>query len=321
MKNIEENENNAGIARSLLVINQFEQLCRTAEGVCNIVPLKGISLLLTLYNQRFDREVGDIDLLVFPSEKVGDFIERLRENGRYRLQFSFLREKKSLQAKQKIAMCPTVTTLTDVDIHTSFVTKKFFRLSCKRFDKDVLSRCRHVSRNVYYMDCADQWLFLAQHACFHQYSDTKWLRDLSLLMGDMSQAEVETVRARASEYGFNRILHSALKQLGYKCELSSLGMRRCLKFADWCLALKHKGKIYDKFVTPFWEFVFIDRCRKRLYAYWRLLFPSLHMIKNIYRLDGTALAAAVYPFHSLLALVGLLGFAAIYHYVVFVKSR
>ena len=44
-----ETDNSFGFARAMMVVNQFEEIARLAEGICDIIPLKGIALLTTLY--------------------------------------------------------------------------------------------------------------------------------------------------------------------------------------------------------------------------------------------------------------------------------
>ena len=305
------------IARSMLILNQFDELCRLADGLCVVVPLKGISLLRSLYSERFDRAVGDIDLLISPADRLGPYVERLQQCG-YRLQFDFMRNASTRSRKGKVALCAAAPHLTvDVDLHTAFVTKKFFSRSVARFNADALQRCRVESANLCIMESLDEWLFLAQHACFHQYSDPKWLRDLDLLSRAMSSDDWSALEDRAREYGFGRLFY--LTSLRLQTETSSFP--HPLPRLDGASLFRRFVARYSpaaasaparKLSKLFWEFLFIDRFKARLQAYGALLLPTPSLLRNIYRTDNSLLVVVLYPLHLLLSLVALLLFAPYY---------
>lgn len=300
------------LARSMLILNQFEELCRLAEGICEVIPLKGIALLRTLYSERFDRAVGDIDLLISPADRLGDYIERLQKRG-YTLQFDFMSNQATRARKGKVALRASVPHLTvDVDLHTAFVTKKFFSRSVERFNADALARCKSEGRSLRTMEPLDEWLFLAQHACFHQYSDPKWLRDLYLLAGAMSSEQWNALEVRARNYGFLRVLYLTSLQLHVAYAdfhhpipcLPSAALFSCF-VAHYRAA--HTHALWRKLTSLFWEFLFIDRLGDRLKALFSLLFPTPSLLRNIYRKNHWLQVLLLYPANLLLSLLaGLL---------------
>ena len=300
------------LARSMLILNQFEELCRMAEGICEVVPLKGIALLRTLYSERFDRAVGDIDLLISPADRLGDYIERLQKRG-YTLQFDFMSNQATRARKGKVALRASVPHLTvDVDLHTAFVTKKFFSRSVERFNADALARCKSEGRSLRTMEPLDEWLFLAQHACFHQYSDPKWLHDLYLLARAISPEQWVALGERAREYGFLRVFYLTSEQL--RTHYSDFphpapclcGGSLFSRFVAHYRADRTRG-LGRKLTSLFWEFLFIDRSWDRTKALLSLLFPTPSLLRNIYRKNHWLQVLLLYPANLLLSLLaGLL---------------
>lgn len=60
-------------ARAMLVLGQYRRLCRMADGICCVVPLKGVSLLQSVYSEHLDRDAGDIDIMIVPADKAEEF--------------------------------------------------------------------------------------------------------------------------------------------------------------------------------------------------------------------------------------------------------
>lgn len=317
MEDWKHREENFEIARSLLILSQFDELCKLAEGLCEIVPLKGISLLRGLYHSNLDRAVGDIDLLIIPAENLGAYIDRLQQNG-YELQFDFMRHKATRERKRKVALKSKAKHLAvDVDLHTAFVTKKFFSQSVKDFNRDALTRCTLAGNGIRQMDSTDEWLFLAQHATFHLFSDPKWLRDLDLLSRQMSSDEWQQLTERARHYGFLRIHYLTtvyLKSFGlnFQHPLPELcGGKLFRRFTESYFP-NRVSVLTQKLTNLFWEFLFIDSTNARLRAYGQLLFPSLALLRNIYRVKKRIWAVLLYPLHLPLSLLAMLLFGAIY---------
>ena len=305
------------VARSMLILSQFDELCRKADGLCEVVPLKGISLLRGLYAKSLDRAVGDIDLLITPAERLGEYIDRLTRHG-YAYQFDFMRHQATLERKRKVALRSKASHLAvDVDLHTAFVTKKFFSRSVEAFNRDALARCRAMGGPVRQMEPIDEWLFLAQHACFHQYSDPKWLRDLDLLARTMSPVRWQELLERAHTYGFERVaylttatLHALDRAFPHPCP----NLRRGWLFRRFTKNYhpQKASSLTRKLTKLFWEFLFIDRPLARLRACCQLLLPSPSLLRNIYRTDRWFVVLLLYPVHLILSLLAIVLFGVIY---------
>ena len=91
--------------------------------------------------------------------------------------------------KQKMAFLARTPLETDVDVHTAFVSKKFFRHHCGSFNRHALRRCSPSGEAEARMDRLDEWVFLAQHACFHRFEQEKWLMDLLRILEGFSEED------------------------------------------------------------------------------------------------------------------------------------
>lgn len=309
-------KNDHYIARTLMLQAQFEEISRIAEGLCNIVPLKGISLLQTIYNKDFDRAVGDIDILIFPENKLPEFIQRLQNHG-YIPQFRYLQSASAKEIKRKVAMIsPKNCLYSDVDIHTAFVSKKFYCRYTKHFNEDALLRCNKTKENVYFMDDADQWLYLAQHACFHLFTEKKWLRDLFLLWNGFSKSDKEVLKKRIFQYNFRRVvtatfhfLHKAYPDFNPEISFEADTDKRFCRFiSNISGSARFKRRMTVKY---FYEFMFIDKKQDRKKAFMRLAFPSLSLMMTIYRSKNIYLLLLLYPLHSIGVLLLLTYFLCI----------
>lgn len=308
-----EDKSDHDTARILMLQSQFKEICRITDGLCNIVPLKGISLLQTIYNKNFDRAVGDIDILIFPGDKLQELIGRLKDHG-YTPQFKYLQSPAAKEVKRKVAMrSPDVRLYSDVDIHTAFISKKFYNRYSGSFNEDALSRCRHTSGNVYFMDDIDQWLYLAQHACFHLFSKEKWIHDLYLLWNRFSGSDKEILKKRINQYNFRRtviatfhFLHKAYQDFNPKILIEAdTDKRFCLFLSNISESARFKRRTTVKY---FHEFMFIDNGRDRKKAFMRLIFPPLSLMMTIYRSKNKYLLLPLFPLHSIGVLLLLTNF-------------
>lgn len=292
----------AGVARTLLVLKNYEWLEAEAKAIgVSIIPIKGIDLLQTVYHEQLDRHVRDIDVLCQGEAECRLLVERLcREH--YRLEFPFSMRPEVLAAKQKVSLLSNSPTMVNIDVHLAFVTKKFFSQTIGTFNVDALARC-HEGR----MDEYDRWLFLAQHAAFHLFSDVKWTRDLAVLYLRYSPEQKTALRERAVCYGFRRVMVAAVYQLRKMMspqesdtELHALQLsaseRRFLSFLRQ-FDRPFSRKPFDRFIAAWWEFAFIHSRGQRLSSWFRLVFPSKGNLSNIYRINKPVLVVAYYPLH------------------------
>lgn len=286
------------MARAMMVLDNYEWLRQQAAAVhASIIPLKGIDLLLSLYSSTLDREVSDIDIYCHGDERCLALAHRLCENG-YHPEFEFTLDPVTMAAKRKVSLISDNPLRVNIDIHTAFVTKKFFSQSTGSFNADAYRRCVSGS-----MDPLDRWLFLAQHAAFHNYSNPKWVRDLVLLLEDMDETMRRNLSDRAAEYGFRRVLLATLQAMADDCEAA----RRDLESQD--LAAGEIGflnyiaryrrpmrrTLHDRLVAPYLEFSFIDNASQRKNAWRRLFLPDAGTLTNIYRVRHKALLGLYYP--------------------------
>lgn len=302
-------------ARTLILLSQFDRIRAMANGICLIVPLKGISLLKTLYHKEFDRDTGDIDILIFPPEKAQMFVERLLKAG-YRRQFNHLADHDALMAKRKIALRGATPLDTDVDIHLDFITKKFFRHHCGNFNAEALTRCTPDSDGILLMDPVDEWLFLAQHACFHQFGNSKWLRDLSLLYQTFSPTQLSKLKNRKKKYGMRRVTRTCLRELNLVRPFPTTAEKRFDRLTDAILHRRHH-RLSDRILGSLWEILMIDSPSGRIAAYCRLLLPKPGEMKAIYRISGLK-ASLMYPLHLPLGIMAIL-FLQIYRLRLFLS--
>ena len=310
-----EKERNA--ARTLLVIEQYKNLKSIAEGICRLVPLKGVSLLHTIYSES-NRDVGDIDVLVYPPEQAEAFATCLEKAG-YTRQFDYLYNSSALHGKQKIAFLARNPLETDVDVHTSFISKKFFRRHCGDFNRDALHRCRLSGPSEAFMDCIDEWIFLSQHACFHRFENTKWLKDLHLIFDHFNDEQRLLLAQRCEFYGFHRITLIACEELKlfshktYSLKLKQRGEdEKTLRTTRRLLHEPH-GIVMKRIIEWLWEIYMIDSAKGRLSAYTRFIFPSSSEIRAIYRQSSSLVLPFLHLAHPIPALIALISFDLYVH--------
>lgn len=281
------------LARTLLILSNYDWIRQQATAIgVDIIPLKGIDLLLTIYAETLERPVRDIDLLCRTEDDCRRLAEHLcREE--YRLEFPFSLRHEALAAKQKVSLLSCSTTKVNVDIHIAFVTKKFFAQTIGTFNADALQRCHEG-----HMEAIDRWLFLAQHAAFHAFADAKWTRDLQLLHKDFSAEQQTVLQERARQYGFRRVVAAACYHIGQQPATDNL--QHFLRFIR-SFNRPFSRRPFDRLISSYWEFAFIDSASLRLRMWLRLMFPSRGMLTNIYRIRRPAALLLYYPLNILIA--------------------
>ena len=296
----------ADLARTLLILSNYEWIQQQAEAVgVSIVPLKGIDLLQTVYSERLDRPVRDIDLLCHTEDDCRRLAEQLCLTDEYRLEFPFSLRPEALAAKHKVSLLSCSTTKVNVDIHTAFVTKKFFAQTIGTFNADALQRCHDG-----HMESTDRWLFLAQHAAFHLYADPKWVHDLQVLYEAFTPEQRNVLTGKALRYGFQRILTATQYHIAQHSS-SPTPQSSFLRFIAH-FNRPFSRRPFDRLVASYWEFVFIDRSSQRWRMWLQLMFPSHGMLTNIYRIRRPMALLLFYPLNILVAGLTSLLFWTIY---------
>jgi len=319
MMNSEDMDSAFELARTLLVLNNYEWLKSEAAKIgIQIIPIKGIDLLQNLYAERLDRHVNDIDILCRNDDECKRLVNQLCQE-EYRVEFPFAMRPEALASKKKVSLLSCSTTKVNVDVHTAFVTKKFFSQTIGTFNSDALRRCKNG-----HMDDIDRWLFLAQHAAFHIFADSKWTKDLKLLYDGFSEKEKGTLTQRANEYGFRRVVIAGLYQTmkdtrdSMYHELSRLNPTS----SEYCFLsfIKYfdrpfSQRAFDRFISVYWEFTFISSKSHRLATWLHLLFPSKGLLTNIYRIKSTTSIIFFYPLNLLISGLTSILFGLLYKFI------
>lgn len=292
------------IAKSLLVLNNYQWLKNKAEDLgINIIPIKGIDLLKTIYSDSLERPVCDIDIFIADEEKALQFCTFLCQDD-YRPEFPFSLRREVLNSKHKISLIACCRGKVNVDIHTALVTKKFFSKTINGFNSDAANRC-----DINGMEIKDKWLFLAQHAAFHNWSNPKWIEDLHIIYKDFTQAERKQLKSMAEYYGLRRIylatievLHDVITKEYHVTDCINRNDRNFLKYIRKNRR-PFKRNISDRIITAYWEFNFITDKRQRQKMLLKLLWPEKGVLANIYRIKKASSLWFYYPLNLIISIV------------------
>lgn len=291
--------------RNTILMKQFRKI----SGLCGtdffIVPLKGISLLFTIYKDGYLRNVGDIDILVAP-ENLDAFTDKLKEAG------YIYRSAKSpasrIKAKRKIDMIHTDPKYCDLDIHIDLITKKFFKESTGDFTSWAMTRLMQTDDpSVCLLSPVDEWLYLALHYCFHLFSGEKWLNDLMILQTNFSDEEMNELVEIANRFCLQRVVTAVRSCLIQKYGIDKIRIPFLYKNKSSIFNLllrkpeiKFRHRLSDRIIAGYWEFLFIDETKAFLKAYRHLLFPYFSVFCSIYNSGSRIVFFLMYPVHILL---------------------
>ncbi len=312
---IKNNRSELDFIRNSIIINQFIKIIALSDRVGHIIPLKGVSLLFSIYEEDYSRNVGDIDLLT--SENTIDIlIDELQKAG-YKLR----NEKATpirLLSKGKFDMTHNDNRFCDLDIHITLITKKFFRMTTGDFTSFALKRVHKLeyqNATISFLSPIDEWLYLAQHYCFHLFSEDKWLKDLYLLQSGFSVSQIEELLSVATKFNFQRIVMAVYVRLKSNYTDNEIKIPATLtKFPFLFRQLfKKKNTIYtrklsDRIIAAYWEFLFIDRNRSRIKAFLKLLFPNYPLFSSIYNIHSFIGYVVLYPLHIIVIVLSSLLF-------------
>ena len=303
-------------ARTLLVLRNYEWIQSQAAQVnVTIIPIKGIDLLTSIYAEQLDRHVSDIDLVCQNDADCLLLAERLCEE-EYRQEFPFSLRPEVLASKHKVSLLSCSTTKVNVDLHTTFVTKKFFSQTIGSFNADAMARCSNGR-----MYPIDRWLFLAQHAAFHLFHNNKWTRDLYLLLKDFSTDQRAELLHQSTHYGFHRILMASLYHIWkahpemWKDAQEQMNPTRAEQ--RFIRFMQHFDRPFsrhvgDRIVAAYWEFAMIDHRADRLKSWLRLMFPSRGMLTNIYKIKSPVAVMLFYPLNLFIS-----GFTSLFFWILY----
>ena len=301
-------------ARNTVLVDQFCKIATLCGNTCPVVPLKGMSLLLSVYRDNYARSMADIDLLV-AEENVPELVQKLGGIG-YRFRKSHDNLALRLKLKQKFDMVHADKHFCDLDVHTALVNRKFSEYQAENFTAFALTRLQTKLFNGLHIACLnplDEWLYLAQHYCFHFFTHNKWLHDLYLIQRTFTPPEVVQLLTNAKQFHFQRVLTAATlklsQQYGHQTiNIPQLTTRwRSLRFV---LSYRQRNRFVHKIVIIYRRFLFIDNTRNRNKALIKLLLPSLNYLSDTYRCNKL-LAAILLPIHCLLYIFSLIAFFCI----------
>ncbi|MDR1543746.1 MAG: nucleotidyltransferase family protein [Prevotellaceae bacterium] len=310
MKNNMENSN-IDFVKNTLLINQFYKILALMENDCQIVPLKGMSLLLSLYqNDISQRNVGDIDILISENkvEAVSDILQK-----KMGYVFKDKNYKNGIKVRQKFDMINPNQKFCDLDIHLGLLNKKSFRTSVDGdFTDFALSRLRKIEHNntvFFLLSPIDEWLYLAQHYCFHLFSNEKWLKDLYLLQKKFSVEEKNELIYIAKKHHFERVVTAVAIHLRNTYAQDDIIIPKLVtkKYRIFDLILSNTTKKYaynfsNRIIALYWQFIFIDNAKARFKSFLQLVFPSPIVLSDIYKCK-LKLSCIFYLLHIILLFI------------------
>jgi len=301
--------------RNTILVSQFYKIVELCGNEYPIVPLKGISLLFSIYKDNYARNSADIDFFV-EEKNVPNLVEKLKSIG-YRFRKNHEKVNVRLSAKHKFDMVNSNCHFCDLDIHTNLINKKNFSLSADNFTDFAISRLQtrtHNNIKISFLNPIDEWIYLAQHYCFHFFSNEKWLHDLYLIQNNFSNAEIAELTTIAKEFHFERIVTAVSFKLMQQYDAKTIKIPELIskwRSLDFVLSYKPKNKFVHKILTIYWRFLFIDSKKTRNKAYMKLFSVELNYLADIYQCNKL-IAFFLIPIHLLLCMFSLLSFLFIY---------
>lgn len=307
---IKDNTTEIEFVKNSMLISHFCKILKLYGDNHLIVPLKGISLLFTIYKDDYARNVGDLDVFI-SKEQTDYFIRKMQEIG-YTLRSEKMNYHR-LEAKGKFDMVNNSTYYPDLDVHVDLITKKFFRKTVQGFTVFALCRLYKVmfhNIEISLLSPVDEWLYLAQHYCFHLFSGEKWLKDLYLLQSGFSKEQLEELRIVAGKFHFERVVTAVGYCLRYKYPAKEIKIPIIITEKNFLFNrlfrkpdIRFSRVFSDRIIAAYWEFLFIDHSISRLKAYICLLFPGYAMFNSIYTISSPVLYCLLYPLHVIIVLL------------------
>jgi hypothetical protein len=326
MQNNIENEN-IEFVRNAILVNQCCKIISLCSE-CLVVPIKGISLLFSIYKNDYSRNVGDIDLFI-PENMMDEFINKLSGIG-YTLRTQKMNSYR-IKSKRKFDMIHHDNRYCDLDIHVDLINKKFFRLSVEGdFTSFALSRLKKTEYNhttIYLLSLVDEWIYLAQHYCFHLFSNDKWLKDLYLIQRRFSDNDIAELVLITKKFHFERLVTAVSRRLSDKYDKTEIKIPETLTKKQFVFDLlfskpnqKFAYTFSNRIIAGYWEFIFIDNNKSRIYAYLQLLFPRLTVLLDMYNFKSK-IFCFFYPVHLLFVLLSSIAFFPLLIYNIKELSR
>jgi len=307
--------NELEFARNTILVNQFCKIVTLCGDDCPIVPIKGISLLFTIYKDNYARNMADIDFLV-AEKNVPRLVEKLESIG-YRFRKNHNNLKTRLNLKHKFDMVNVNNRFCDLDIHTGLINEKFVQDTSENFTDFTISRLQTRTYNnlkLFFLNPVDEWIYLAQHYCFHFFSRDKWLHDLYLIQAGFSNSDITELITISQKFHFERIVTVASLKLRQQYGIETIKIPPLISkwhSLNFILSYKPQNKFAHKMVIIHRRSLFIDNKKTRNKAYLKLFIPKLNYLSDTYHCNKFV-AFLLIPIHLLLSLLSLLSFWLIY---------
>ena len=312
--------NEIEFVRNTILVNQFCKIVTLCGNDCLIVPLKGISLLFSIYKDNYARNVADIDFLV-AEKNIPHVIEKLESIG-YRFRKSHKNLKFRLNLKHKFDMVNLDNRFCDLDIHTGLMNTKFLKLSDEDFTIFAQTRLQTKTINnikISFLNPIDEWIYLAQHYCFHFFSNDKWLIDLYLIQANFSNSEIAELIIISQKFHFERTVTAASLKLRQRYDTETIKIPQLIskwRSLNFVLSYKPQNKFAYKILMIYRKFLFIDNKDTRNKAYLKIFIPELNYLSDTYQCNKLV-AFLLIPIHLLLCLFSLLSFLFIFLKIIY----
>ena len=308
--------------KNTMLINDFSNLAKTINA--DIIPIKGMALLLSIYKDNIgERMLSDIDILI--SEKdLETVVEGMYQNGYVMIERMF--GKGRYRHRKTFTFHHTENKKCDIDVHTCLVTNKFFRDTIGNFNEDTLRNVETAQYNnltIKVLSPIYNWIFLAQHYCFHLFCKKKWLHDLYVIQNSFSQDQIDELCKLVKQYNMERVYNASVSHLlneyGANVKLPLLDIHHSLLFRRYLskkFDVTKMRKTTSKILGAFCEFTFISKAKDRFKQFLRLLFPSMDNLRQIYSITSVIVLILMYPVNFVIVLL----FSLIYCMILIAKK-
>ncbi|MES2355955.1 MAG: nucleotidyltransferase family protein [Pseudomonadota bacterium] len=169
--------------RNLMMHGELQRLQRLFENEnITLLPLKGSTLSMKLYDDPAVRQVRDIDVMVVPADLPRSL--SLMEHAGYQVEALPLRQKNPFELVNAVwwhVQCRHKKTKLLVELHWRF----------EHVNSAVLENCWQQWTTTIDAAQRDRYelLYLCLHGAAHDWESLKWLGDLRVLVGRMSEED------------------------------------------------------------------------------------------------------------------------------------
>jgi hypothetical protein len=171
----------------------------------------------------------------------------------------------------------------------------------------------HNNIKISFLNPVDEWIYLAQHYCFHFFSNEKWLHDLYLIQNNFSDVEFAELISISQNFYFERIVTAVSLKLKQQYDAKTIKIPELISkwhSLEFVISYKLKNKFVHKILVIYWRFLFIDNTKTRNKAYMKLFSVELNYLADTYQCNKL-IAFLLIPIHLLLCIFSILSFLLI----------